>query len=109
MDFDALHRAGFFGTFRQRAFIDLKLDRFEWGNSHAEMLAYYLATFPIDDEVAAAVSSVFASRYYPNAARDRVAALLKATPAKQAELVDAISRLGLSWPEAVLGPKPATP
>lgn len=107
MDFDALHRAGFFGVFRQRAFIDLKLDRFDWGNPHAEMIAYYLASFQIDDQVATALASIFGSRYYPNLARDRVTALLKETPAKFVELVDAISRLGLSWPEALLGPKPA--
>ena len=107
LDFDALNRSGYFAVFRKRAFVDQQIDRFVWGNPNAALAAYYLAAFPIDDEIAGALVSVFYSTPYPNTARDALFALLSGTPAKHSELAAAVLRLGRPWPEPLLGPAPA--
>lgn len=104
VDFDTLKKAGFFSVFRQRAFIDLKIDKFDWGNRNATLAAYYVATFAIDDDMVRGLVSVFQSPPYPNAARSELLALFSHTPAKHAELAAAVRRLGVAWPQPLLGP-----
>ncbi|MCC7065892.1 MAG: hypothetical protein IT456_24005 [Planctomycetes bacterium] len=108
-DFDTLCQSGYFTAFKSLAINERKLDNFDWGNSNAAMMAFYVGTFPLDDESARALSSIFSSPYHPRSARDRLRELFVGRQEKREELAKAIARLGISWPEPLLGPQAPAP
>ena len=99
-----LKTSGMMVVLRRVAFVEGKLDIFEWGNKNAELVAWYIDRCPIDDEIARALCTFFSShRSFPTDAAAALKALFSGNEAKRNEFADVISRLGLEAPEPLLG------
>jgi len=105
--FTVLNGAGFFTKLAGHAFgSDNAVNSFGWGNRNSELVAWLLATFELQDEWVTCLCSVFISQPFPNSARDTIAAMFVANPAKRQDFIAASQRLGLTPPPELVGQLP---
>ena len=92
---------GFWRAFVEHAMANRQIDKFDWGNRNARLIAWRVEHAPVDRETASALCETFAAEPYPFAVRDALKAMLAANPAKMADLQAAASRAGTVVPKAL--------
>lgn len=97
--FEILKSNGFFAQFKQKAFIDLAIDDFKWGNKKSLFVVYYLSKFPIDDEVALSIQKIFDSRYNPRILNTDLHRFFSKNESKKTEFAESLARLAINPPE----------
>lgn len=91
-----LDRCGFFAMVKKVAFIDEKVNLFDWGNPNATLVRWLLEREPMEDTTIRVLCSVFCAQPYPNKARDAIKDLFATNAVKKAEFTQRAAALGLT-------------
>ena len=98
MEVADLDSCGFFATVKKVAFIDGKVNLFDWGNPNAALVRWMLEREPMEDATIRVLCSVFCAQPYPNTARDAIKDLFATNAAKKAEFTQRAAALGETPP-----------
>jgi hypothetical protein len=96
-----LSATGFWSSFDRTAFGERWLDRFQWGNANAQLIAWRVENHPIDAGVAQAICETFRNERYPFGACTALKEMLAANPSKMAELEQLAQTQGTAVPDAL--------
>lgn len=101
IDEPVLAARGFWSRFHDHAVVNRQMDKFEWGNRNAGLIAWRVQNAPIDRETAEAICGVFSCEPYPFTVRDALKEMLAGSPAKMSELQAAATQAGTSVPSVL--------
>lgn len=101
LDETVLAAQGFWNEFHDYAVINRQMDKFEWGNRNAGLIAWRVQNAPIDRETAEAICEVFSCEPYPFTVRDALKEMLATSPTKMVELQAVASQAGKTVPEVL--------
>lgn len=93
-----LAAVGFWDAFHRKAIDERGIDKFEWGNRNAALIAWRIQKNPLDVATAQAICEVFGSSPFPFTVRDALKEMLAANPTKMSELATLAAQAGTSVP-----------
>lgn len=101
-DVSVLEKSGFIATLMDWAFGAVcKVNEFTWGNRNPNLIAWLIQRYPITDDTAKVLCSVFSYPPFPFEPQKSLQALFTTDSSKAAELTATAARLGLTVPSSL--------
>lgn len=108
-DMDALQRVGFWQAFHKKAIDNNGINKFDWGNPNASLIAWWVSSNPLDEQIASVICNTFSSEPYPWSVRDALKEMFTQHPAKLQEFTALAAKTGKTVPAVILPDAPANP
>lgn len=96
-----LECSGFVAEFRNVCFVEGQMRDFAWANPHGALIAWYLRTQTLDDDVADEIHWVFEPSNHPWHAASAIKEMYRLNGVRYAELKSVLARKGHSVPGAL--------